>query len=54
MTSTQTRVAQLCRWVGNEMQFIFICKYSSKLEGFVWEKSAGGDQWTRTAIFPLL
>ena len=30
-------------WVANEMQFIFICKYCSKVEGFVWGKSAGGD-----------
>ena len=30
-------------WVANEMQFIIICKYCSKVEGFVWGKSAGGD-----------
>ena len=42
MTRTQTRVAQLCQWVANEMQLIFICKHCSKLEGFVWGKSAGG------------
>ena len=42
MTRTQTRVAQLCQWVANEMQFIFICKHCSKLEGFLWGKSAGG------------
>ena len=42
MTRTQTRVAQLCQWVANEMQLIFICKHCSKLEGFVSGKSAGG------------
>ena len=42
MTRTQTRVAQLCQWVANEMQLIFIFKHCSKLEGFVSGKSAGG------------
>ena len=43
MTRTQTRVEQLCQWVAKEMQLISICKHCSKLEGFVWGKSAGGD-----------
>ena len=30
MTRTQTRVAQLCQWVANEMQLIFIRKHCSK------------------------
>ena len=42
MTRTQTRVAQLCQWVANETHLFFICKHCSKLEGFVWGKSAGG------------